>query len=75
MDFMRDYLRLIDTNTAGPRYKDLITRKSNLPGPWFPLSEEPIYFTAEQALEYGFIDEILDAGAERESRPADANEG
>lgn len=40
-------------------YTDIIKRKSELPAKWFPLSQEMIFFTAEDAKKYKLVDEII----------------
>ena len=57
--------------TSTPRYEQIITQKSNLPEEWFPLTEVPVLFVAQEALEYGFIDEIIDADSSNEEAQSD----
>jgi ATP-dependent Clp protease protease subunit len=41
-------------------YESVIKRQGHLPGEWFPLSDKDRFFTAQQALEYQFVDQIID---------------
>lgn len=41
-------------------YTEIIRKKSNLPEEWFPLSDKLIIFDADEALEYKFVDEIIE---------------
>jgi ATP-dependent Clp protease protease subunit len=41
-------------------YESAIKRHGHLPGEWFPLTDRDRFFTAQQALEYEFIDQTID---------------
>ena len=41
-------------------YTEMIREKTNLPKKWFPLGDKPVVFDAEEALEYEFVDEIIE---------------
>jgi ATP-dependent protease ClpP protease subunit len=42
------------------RYTVIIRKKSNLPSEWFPLPNEFIHLSTEEALEYEFIDGVIE---------------
>ena len=42
------------------RYTETIRKRSNLPSDWFPLSSELIHFSTEEALQYEFIDDVIE---------------
>lgn len=41
------------------KYEPLIKEKANLPEEWFSSSEQPIFFTEKEAMQYNLIDEII----------------
>ena len=40
-------------------YESLLKSKANLPEKWFPLSKKQFYFSAEEAVGYSLVDEII----------------
>ena len=41
-------------------YESALRRRGHLPAQWFPLTDKERFFTAQQALEYRFIDRIIE---------------
>lgn len=41
-------------------FESAVKAEGRLPESWFPLTHENRFFTAEEALEYGFVDELID---------------
>jgi len=47
--------KMNELNTA------IIRDGTNLPEEWFPLTDKTVIFDAEEALKYGFVDEVIDS--------------
>jgi len=47
------------TKYLNQRYAELLKEKTELPDGWFPLTDKGRYFTASKALQYRFVDEIV----------------
>lgn len=41
-------------------YESAVRANSHLPEAWFPLTGKDRFFTAQEALEFGFVDELID---------------
>lgn len=65
---MKDSIFMIHAYSGEPKemvkklsdiQNELFARRSNLPEGWLPMTDKYHYFTAEEGLEYGFVDEIV----------------